>query len=175
MAVLMLIVGLVVGGLLVAYVFMVVMRNKMVVAHRAEGSFAEVCSRLEETLKDANGWGQPIPAWEFYESQISKGLRYENIRACKIFFVCKPPYANEVVRDEARWAGIMPCSWAIYETMDGQVYIAKMNIPLMALMMTGVVGRVMKRVAREEGELLEKVAKASAARQTVAAAERAGG
>ena len=153
-----LVLGLVAGIVITVCVFVVTMRKQMVVAHAVPGTFEEVCSGLEETLHNHfNGWGMPFDVWDFYKSQVKKDLKYDHIKNCRIYPVCKPPYANEVVSKEARWAGIMPCSWAIYETPDGQVYVSKLNTGLLSKMMTGAVGTMMKKVAAEEVDLLAKV------------------
>ena len=51
----------------------------------------------------------------------------------------------------------MPCPWAVYETKNGEVYIAKMNIALMSKMYFGVIGKVMKEVAETEKEMFSKI------------------
>ncbi len=158
---LMLLLGALAGAIIAAVAFAATLQAKMVVSHKAKGTFEEVCNRLEEAVAgpDANGWGIPFAAWNFYQSQIEKDFKLDNLKECRIYPVCKSAYANEVVREQPHWAGIMPCSWAIYQTKDGQVYISKMNIGLMSMMMTGLIGRVMKKVSQEEHVLLERVLK----------------
>ena len=76
-----------------------------------------------------------------------------------MYFVCKPQHANSVLSVEPKMGGIMPCTWAVYETTDGEVYIAKMNIGLMSKLFSGVIGKVMKDVAQTEEEMLSKIRK----------------
>ena len=151
--------GFAAGAVTTAFVFARIMQNRMVVAHPAEGTFDEVCDRLEKEVKgpDGGGWGIPFPAWDLYASQLKKDFKLDNLKACRIYPVCKPAYANEIVREQPHWTGIMPCSWAVYQTADGRVYISKMNMGMMSLILTGLIGRVMKKVAGEESRLLRKV------------------
>ena len=51
----------------------------------------------------------------------------------------------------------MPCSWAVYETTDGKVYISKMNIALMSMVYPGFIGKIMKDVAQTEKAMLSKI------------------
>ncbi len=147
----------IVVAILVAWIFVAIMKAKMVVAIKSKYNFEDTCKKLEEVVPKGEGWGFPIPAWEFYQSQLKKNLTYDNIKNCKIYFVCKSVYANKVVRDDPKWAGIMPCSWAIYEMSNGDTYVAKMNISLMSMMFSGVLGKVMKNVAKEEEAFIEAI------------------
>ncbi len=150
------IVGLLVGVAAAGIAFVYLMRNFMVKEIELPGDFDSACKALEEAIEEAKGWGQPIPAWEFYKSQISKGLTYDNIRNLKIFFVCKPSHANRIVRKFPYMSAMMPCSWSLYERNGGKVVLAKMNIGLMSKMFLGnLIGTVMGEVAREEEAILE--------------------
>ncbi len=145
-------------AIVVGWLFVAVLRAKMISNVKSKYNFEETCKKIEEVVPKGEGWGFPIPAWEFYESQIKKNLKYDNIKNCKIYFVCKSKYANQVVSDDPKWSGIMPCSWSVYELTNGDVYVAKMNIPLMSKMFTGVLGTVMSKVAKEEEEFIKAIA-----------------
>ncbi len=149
--------SVIITAIVVGWIFVVVLRAKMISTTKSKYNFEETCKKIEEVVPEGEGWGFPLPAWEFYQSQIKKNLKYDNIKNCKIYFVCKPVYANKVVNDDPKWSGIMPCSWSVYELTNGDVYVAKMNIPLMSKMFTGVLGTVMKKVAKEEEEFLKAI------------------
>ena len=150
------VIGFVVGVIVAAWIFIWVMRNKFVVVRKARGTFDEVCQRLEKAVEESNGWHFPVPTWEFYQSQTKAGFKFGNIRNLKKYFICKSPHANAVVNDRALWSAFLPCTWSVYEDMNGQVYIAELNLPLMSLVMPGVLGRVLKEVVKEEDEMLKK-------------------
>ena len=119
--------------------------------------FKEVDSKLREIVPQFKGWSFPIPPWEFYKSQIFKGFKYDNIKNMNIHFVCKPAHANSMLRKYPHSGGIMPCSWAVYETTDGKVYISKMNIALMSMVYPGFIGKIMKDVAQTEKAMLSRI------------------
>lgn len=152
-----LLIGIVVGLIIAAVATIWVARKNMVVNYKINGSFEQVTKAIEEVIPSFPGWGFPIKSWEFYKSQLSKDLTYDNISNMVMYFVCKPEHANSVLSVEPKMGGIMPCTWAVYETTDGDVYIAKMNIGLMSKLFAGVTGTVMKDVAQTEEAMLSKI------------------
>jgi len=154
MSILMILIGVVIGLVLAAYG----MTKYMIVSIKIEGkTFDELNEAIKKTIPSFEGWSFPIETWKFYESQLSKGLTYDNIKNMVIHFVCKPALANQMLRRFPYFGGIMPCSWAVYETVDGELYIAKMNIKLMSYIFQGFIGKLMKEVAKTEEEMLEKI------------------
>ena len=145
--------GLVGGGL----VFMYAMRKFMIAEFKMEGSFESVNEAIKEAIAQFEGWALPIPSWQFYRSQLAKNLTYDNITNMIMHFVCKSSHANRILRVNPNFGGIMPCTWAVYETTDGKVHIAKMNIGLMSRMFSGTIKEVMADVAKTEEAMLEKV------------------
>ncbi len=152
-------IGFVAGVVIVSIVFIFMMRNYMLVYYKMPGDFNSVNEAIKKTIPQFKGWSFPIPSWKFYQSQISKGFKYENIKNMEIHFVCKPAHANTILRMRPEFGGMMPCSWAIYETINGEVYIAKMNIKLMSKMFSGKIREVMGDVAQTEEKMLDKIRK----------------
>ena len=154
MLILSFIIGVIIGLFIAAYC----MTKFMLVRIKIEGkNFEEVNEAIMKTIPSFEGWGFPIESWKFYESQIKKGFTYDNIKNMIIHFVCKPSHANKILRKYPFFGGIMPCSWAVYETVDGDVYIAKMNIKLMSYLYTGLIKEIMKDVAKTEEEMIRKI------------------
>lgn len=56
-----------------------------------------------------------------------------------------------------KMAAIMPCSWAVYELEDGSVWLATMNISMMARMFSGPVASAMGEVAAAADAFLAQV------------------
>jgi len=152
--------GVISGIIIGAFIFIFTMRRYMIISYYIpEKNFQEVTQRLEKIVPKFEGWGFPIPVWEFYKSQVSKGFKYENIRNMNIYFVCNPASANIMIRNSPFFAGIMPCSWAVYEMVNGRVYISKMNVGLMSKIFPGFIGNIMKEVAKIEDKILSKIKK----------------
>ena len=152
-----LLIGFVLGLFVAVLATVLAMRRLMVVPHRSHRSFEETCAAIEEVVPRHEGWGFPIEAWNFYETFLKKNLVPRGIRKLKVFFVCNAGLASKVISDTPSMAGIMPCSWAVYEMDDGSVWLSKMNIALMSKMFGGVIREAMTEVARMDEVFLRQV------------------
>jgi uncharacterized protein (DUF302 family) len=138
--------------------FVSVLRRKMLEVTPSGLSFEETESRLRNAPAAAPGWGFPAPDLDFTAALANKGFSAPGIKRAKIFFLCNPRYASSVVGADHRMIGMMPCHWALYETAAGQVFLSRLNLPLMSRMFRGEVGRAMAQVARDEREKLVPLA-----------------
>lgn len=161
-------IGAVIGAVAVAAAFVFAMRRYMIRPYRIDASFESVCANVEKAIRSVGGWGHPLPDWDFH-SAVAKTHYFDNIRKKRIFFVCKAEYANRIVDRFPHMGAMMPCAWSIYETTDGRVYVAKMNIALMSRMFLGnVIGSTMSLVAREEHTMLQELRRLAAENPAVA-------
>jgi len=150
-------IGLVAGCVATAVIGGWMMRTRMVVAGRSNASFDETCERIERVVPAGDGWSFPIPSLDMYDKLAAKHQAPDGIRRIRLFFVCKPALAKRVLSDTPKMAAIMPCSWAVYELDDGSVWLAKMNISLMARMFSGPVASAMGEVAAADDTFLGEV------------------
>jgi len=98
-----------------------------------------------------------MPDWDFH-SAVGKTHVFDNLVKKKIFFICNAGYANRIVDRFHHMGAMMPCAWSVYETTEGEVYLAKMNIGLMGRMFFGnIIGSTMGKVAREEHLILNEL------------------
>ncbi|HPA79134.1 MAG TPA: DUF302 domain-containing protein [Kiritimatiellia bacterium] len=140
-----------------AALFVAAMRMGMIRKYRMHARFEDVCENIEKAVKSVDGWGHPIPDWDFHQV-VSKQHYFDNLKKKKIFFVCKAKYANRIVDRFPHMGAMMPCTWSVYETADGKVYVAKMNIALMSKMFLGnVIGSTMSLVASEEHNMIREL------------------
>lgn len=145
------------GAILVAGLFVLAMRLFMIRPHKMNATFNVVCEKIEESLKVSEGWVHPIPFWDMFKA-VSKSQTFNNIKNGRVYFICKAKYANRITDRFPHMGAMMPCAWAVYETIDGQVYLAKMNIGLMSKIFIGnVIGNTMSKVAREEHVMLKEL------------------
>lgn len=149
--------GLVVGVMLAGVGGVRRMRSKMVVAERSNASFDETCERIEKIVPAGDGWSFPMPSLDMHAKLAAKGQAPEGIRRIRLFFVCKPSLAKRVLGDTPKMAAIMPCSWAVYELEDSTVWLAKMNISMMARMFSGEIASAMGEVASADERFLSEV------------------
>ncbi len=155
--VVMFIAGLIIGMALIISLVITVMRTRMVVAHRSGRTFEDTCATIEKVVGEAKGWGFPIETWNFYETFAKKNLVPKGFVKLKVYFVCNSALASRLIEDTPSFVGMMPCSWAVYEMEDGQVYLSKMNVGLMSMMFSGVPGASMKEVGRVDDIFLAEV------------------
>lgn len=121
-------------------------RTKTMSITESRYGFEETCSRLEEVVKQTDGWGLPIEPWDFYQFLTNKDFEFHTIKNCKI------------VNFNPIWTGLLPCSWAVYELKNRKVYVSKLNISLMSKFFSGVLGNVMSNVALKNKEFLKSIA-----------------
>jgi uncharacterized protein (DUF302 family) len=139
------------------FVFMLIMKKYMIAHYRIEGNFQEIEQAIKEVVPQFEGWSFPMPEWEFYKAQLAKNFTYNNITNMVMHFVCRSSHANKILKVDPNMGGIMPCTWAIYETKNSEVYIAKMNIGLMSKMYLGPIREIMTDVAKTEAAMLSKI------------------
>jgi len=154
-----LIVGIVGGIVLAAVAGVSIMRSKMVVSKASAHAFDETCDRVEKVVGEAEGWSFPNDSFDMGAKLIEKNALPDNLKRIKQYYVCSPKIAKTVLGDTPKLSAIMPCTWAVYEKVDGSVWLASMNIPMMSKMMGGVVGQAMGIVASAEEGFMEKVLK----------------
>ncbi len=167
-----LLVGMFIGALGIIVLMVYVMRTRMIVEYRSNRSFEDTCRMLEETVGDfkKEGWGFPIPKWHFFETFKRKNLVPKDFRKLMVYFVCNAAMASKVISADRKMVGIMPCGWAVYELADGSVWLAKMNVGLMAHMFSGVVKEQMLIVEEADSRMLPRVLGTEGERQPVSSA-----
>jgi uncharacterized protein (DUF302 family) len=79
----------------------------------------------------------------------------------KILSLCKPVYAYDILKNDndKRVSAIMPCRIGVYQSENGKVFIAGMNMGLMSKMFGGNIAKVMSGVAEDEHNILKSVIK----------------
>jgi uncharacterized protein (DUF302 family) len=152
-----LIIGLVVGIALTAVVVVLMMRSSMVVPERSSKSFDATCEAIERVVPGTNGWSFPMESFDMSAKLAAKNAMPDNVTRIRLYFMCNPKVAKVVLGAKPKLSAIMPCSWSVYELDDGSVWVAHMNIGIMAKMMGGVVGRSMGEVAATDERFLEQV------------------
>jgi len=155
--VLLVLAGVVVGAVAVALVMVEVMRRRMVTPLRSPRSFEETCAAVERVVPGTEGWSFPMEPLDMHAKLSAKGFTPANLRRARSYFICKPAFAQKVLQARPEMCAIMPCSWSVYELTDGSVYLAKMNIGMMARMFSGTVGSTMGLVARDEERFLQQI------------------
>ncbi len=154
-----LIIGLIIGIIGAGLIMVSLMKSRMIATVESPYSFEETRARFEALVPQykEQGWGMPMDMLDMYAKLDEKNQAPGNINRMVTYFLCNPAMARRVLEDSPRMSAIMPCSWSIYETSDGRVIIAKMNVGLMSRIFGGVIKDAMGKVEETEQEILEKL------------------
>lgn len=153
----MLILGMILGLALALGVGVTMMRTRMLTARRSTRSFEDTCAAVERVVGAAEGWGMPIPSQNLLATLEKHDLVPAELKQFRVFFVCSPRLASRMLTLNLPMAGMMPCSWAVYENARGEVFLSKMNVGLMSRVFGGEIGAIMGRVGRADDEFLAEV------------------
>jgi uncharacterized protein (DUF302 family) len=151
------VIGFVVGVVVTAVAVVLVMRSSMVVPEPSSKSFEATCEAIEKVVPAADGWSFPMESLDMGAKLAAKNAMPDNVKRIRLYFMCNPQVAKVVLGANPKLSAIMPCSWSVYELADGSVWVAHMNIGMMARMMGGVVGSSMGEVAATDERFLEAV------------------
>ena len=142
MTILLLIIGLVFGLIIMAFMVKVMMPKMMFATYKSKLNFDETISSLEESAKK-NGWTIP-EIRDLQDDYIEEGL--EDMTKVKILYFCNAQGGYNILKDDdyKKMSVMMPMGVSVYETSDGQVRIAAMNIGFMSMMFSGTVKKVLQ-------------------------------
>ncbi len=159
--VMVLIIGILIGMVILGLIVKSVMSKKMIVEFKSNKSFEETCNALEKTVEEfkSQGWGHPLEKWHFYKLLEKKNHIPDGIKNKMIYFICNSELAKDVITGDRKMSAMMPCSWSVYETTDGEVFVAKMNIGLMSMLFSGIIKETMRKVEEADMAMMPKVIK----------------
>ena len=142
MTILLLIIGLVLGLIIMTFMVKVMMPKMMFATYKSKLDFDETISSLEESAKK-NGWTIP-EIRDLQHDYIEQGL--EDMTKLKILYFCNAQGGYNILKDDdyKKMSVMMPMGVSVYETNDGQVGIAAMNIGFMSMMFSGTVKKVLQ-------------------------------
>ncbi len=142
MTILLFIIGLVLGLVIMAFMVKVMMPNMMFATYKSKLDFDETVSSLEEAAKK-NGWTIP-EIRDLQQDYVEEGL--EDMTKVKILYFCNSQGGYNILKDDdyKKMSVMMPMGVSVYETTDGQVRIAAMNIGFMSMMFSGTVKKVLQ-------------------------------
>jgi uncharacterized protein (DUF302 family) len=145
--------GFVVGVLLCGVIAFTAMPSLMIVTRQSKLGFNETVAALEKRIGE-HGWaiqgGQPI---DMNQSMAKHGVTFKP--RVKLVKLCKAEYAKDALTTDRHISTMMPCTFSVWESDDGKVYLSKMNLALMAKMFGGNIAKVMgKKVVHDEEKIL---------------------
>ena len=158
MTILLLIIGLVLGLIIMAFMVKIMMPHMMFATYKSKLDFDETVSSLEESAKK-NGWTIP-EIRDLQQDYIEEG--HGDMTKIKILYFCNSQGGYNILKDNdyKKMSVMMPMGVSVYETNDGQVKIAAMNIGFMSMMFSSIVKKVLqdggKRFKNSVENIIEK-------------------
>ena len=148
------IIGLVIGAVSSSAAIYLTMPSMMFVTAESSLDFDQTVSALEQSIED-NGWVVSSVM------DMNKSMAKHNVEFAprvKLIKLCKPEYAKSVLQTDRYISTMMPCTFSVWESDDGKVYLSKMNLSVMAKLFGGNVARVMgKDVVSDEHKMLSGI------------------
>ncbi len=143
--------GLVVCGVLI----FAIMPSMMVVTKKCNKGFDETVNGLLKSITD-NGWsithGKPV---ELHSAIGKQGIDIGG--RVNLVLLCNGKHAGEILEDRYITC-MMPCSMGVWEGEDGNTYLSKVNMKLMASMFGGKIAEVMGgKVVKDEEKILKGI------------------
>jgi uncharacterized protein (DUF302 family) len=146
--------GVLLGMLLCAAIMVTVMPSMMIVTKQSRLGFDETVETLKQRIVD-HGWALKDVKHVNREIQ-NAGYDFEPRIA--LLKLCKAEYANQILTTDRYIACMMPCTMAVWEGDDGNVYFSEMNLSLMAKMFGGNISKIMGgKVVEEEEAMLQGI------------------
>jgi len=107
--------------------------------------FDETLERLESNAKKL-GWKVP-KKWKANFQRNFKKIVGKDIGPMRLLKLCEPGIAADLlIADKNKFLSVMmPCTFGVYEKSDGKVYVAMMNLELIATVMGGDVVPAMEK------------------------------
>jgi uncharacterized protein (DUF302 family) len=149
--------GLILGIALTGFAIAFSMPRMMIEVNKSNLDFGQTVDRVQVAAAE-NGW-KVSKVYNIQKSLLDDGK--QDIGRMMVFSICKPDYAEEILKDDGRKkvSAMMPCRVSVYETGNGNVYIASMNVGLMSKLFGGVIEKVMKKVSKEQEEMFDPLYK----------------
>ena len=150
------VIGVILGALIMGIVVWNVMPDKMLILRKSKYDFDETVARLEESIY-ANNW-EVLHTYDIGECLYSQGLDDTYMRI-HVFSFCQPEYSYNILLDDEnkKISAIMPCRIAVYETVQGEVFLSRMNIGMMSQMFGGVIADIMKLAAEDDHKIVSEL------------------
>ena len=133
------------------------MQQMMFKVYKSKLGFDETVSAVAEAAP-RNGWQIPDIRdlqREYHDAGLS------DMTKIKVIYFCNPQGGYDILKDDRNksMSVMMPMGVSIYETSDGRVEIAAMNLGMMSGMFSGVVQEVLNNGAANLEKTLQGVVK----------------
>jgi uncharacterized protein (DUF302 family) len=138
-------IGFIIGTIVTLILVKIKGPSLMLLEEGSPYDYDEATKRIEENVKN-NGW-KILGDYDFH--QIILNAEKKDINKMRIFSICHPKYAGEVLIEEPNRpvSVMMPCSITVYKKNNGKCYVATMRAGIMGKLFGGTIARVMSEVS----------------------------
>ena len=148
--------GFIIGVLVFMLMAFSAMPALMLKTKESKLGFNETVESLQASIEE-NGWVIST-VMDMNKSMSKHGVEFGP--RVKLIKLCKPDYAKSVLASNRDVSVMMPCTFSVWESDDGKVYLSRMNMSLMAKMFGGNVAKVMGgKVVKDEEKILMGILK----------------
>ena len=133
----------IVGAFISALIMMNMMPGMMFAKAESKFSFEDTVKKLKISAENA-GWSIPFTN-DLQKQYAIKGLK--GMTKVTVLYFCDPKGGYKILKVDKNkhFSVMMPMGVSVYETANGKVFIAAMNIGMMSKMIGGTVEKVMSK------------------------------
>lgn len=134
---------------------MLMMKRMMFKKNKSKLNFEETVKTVRESAIK-QGWQIPN-VYDLQREIIEAG--YKDMTKAKVIYFCNPHNGYRILKDDSnkQMSAMMPMGVSVYETNDGQVYIAAMNLGFMSKMFGGIIKEAIGAGAQKLKKTLEDI------------------
>ena len=131
------------------------MKKRFFTVRKSQLGFDETVSAISKAAQE-HGWEVPS-AYDLQKAGQKAG--YEDMTKVKVITLYNPHDGYTLLPDDDNklLSALMPLNVSVYETNDGQVYVAGMNLGRISKMFRGVARDGLKASADNRAQLLENI------------------
>jgi uncharacterized protein (DUF302 family) len=150
------IIGFLAGMIVMGICVWFLMPKMMINLYESKFEFNETVSLVEEAVKNTNDWKTPI-TFDIRKNIDNAG--FYDMTQVKIVSLCQPEYAHQILNadKDKLVSSMMPLGIGVYESNDGKIFIAEMNIGLMGKMFGGTISEVMGKASTDIETMLDGI------------------
>ncbi|HHE37176.1 MAG TPA: DUF302 domain-containing protein [Candidatus Cloacimonetes bacterium] len=151
-----LVIGIIVGLVGMGILVWKMMPQKMLNVVKSQYNFEETVALLQEASY-SNGW-EVLHVYDIGDCLFNEGYDDQMLKV-NVISICQSEYSYNILQDDEnkKIAAIMPCRIGIYEDLEGDVYITRMNIGLLSKMFGGTIEEIMSYVAKDDEKIIEDI------------------
>ena len=150
------ILGFLAGMILLGICVWFMMPKMMINVYESKFGFDKTVSAVEEAVTNFEHWKTP-KTFDIGQNVLDAG--FDNMTQVKIVTLCQPKYVYRILSSDKDKvvSSMMPLGISVYETNDGKIFIAEMNIGLMGKMFGGTISEVMGEASKDISKMLEGI------------------